>query len=1353
MRLRLLIQRHSLPSVQIVYTTGTGPASRTKSRDSTIADLLHDVNDLVPLESADGEWGLEDYVVEVVPAFDKSAAYECLHFQTCEAVLREDDEVVIRALSSEELRIRRLGGRHQISGDGKHLIDGVAFGKQWLRKARRPGIVIPPRKRRRMLAAQHDDEDDEDEERVRQILAADEGYYPGAMVPAAANDEEENEDDEDDEDYVDNPLQIAVRADFDDADSESAEDPGLSDTDLQDEDLSDEVKLLLKEAAEIQKAASGAVARDLVGNHLKRKREVDDEGEDHESITFEGFSTPVKAAKHVPVNEDEAESESEDDSGTDGDGDSMMREITDHVAEKRAKNIIAEDEDDEDEVDEDVQDMSDSDDSSSSESSAADSATDSMVEELAMQEAKKRALNLIEASDTSSDSSEYAESSSEDKADIDVEEISSSGSDSDSGWDSESDSDDESDSESETSSSSSESESEADSEVDKGKKGLKTPSTANPGTSGLQPPTFSSENTPKPATVPPGSGTGRTHTNNSRARKRRRLNFLKEQGLLPKEADFRALAAYDEAQQNSGTEQAGFAEQEQAAAGGQQPEILSDDQEKVTAVAVNVVTRPESKAEAPGDLTADKEAVAASSAGEPKISQPEIQAETEPAPKRARLDLASSRRMLFSSLGLRTPKTPEAEQALREKLSKSIRPLREPSAASAESALPLPETETVAEFDDSWKDKLVIAAVECEEQGGVLTPPPFPFQQRWTKTSTENVTKSKRRARDQAQYYEDNQAPPQEDQEDAFAPDVSMLASADGQQSKVVDGTNSAEENLEGSDDIPLPTNFDILPDLDQASVVPGVVIAYRELHVDASTNYQPEISSFRVGRVSEMGDDGSVYLTLAKSCLEPSSKMKYDEETGERVYGKFEIPSEDAESEPDDGTREVSFSSMISPKLVQPSSVEVPGSNHSSGLRGGDASDSYPDQQYAAIPETVQQEVVSSKPGDSQIPFVEIATPRRNEISDIIKEAGFNSALDEELLQPDPISSDQHETDGDSPDLQNRSQEEYPHRFRKESPRLNDSQSYNVASSEMEDSAYVQADHASVGSAPEQPSSPFVHTAETVEYPHISQIEINSSGPPLTINSSSHQDAQKNSPTPAVELSFTALDRNDSGDEADHETTELADHAEYEDSNQRRASSEPLGSDVPQSQSQAASFESFEEEAEQHDLDRGDSFLDHGYAGHDSSYHDDDGCSEDDSDDLPSLLDITSGRSHAKGTKLRSSKVPPPPTRRSARTSKKTQSSTPPSSPDPPPSSQPEIKLSQSQYATRLSQVPAGSQVIDLTFSSSPPGDDEDSDIYRKKGSSQANGNKTTTSREAKQENGLGKRRLLTTKKRRSYY
>lgn len=119
MRLNLVIQRHGLPITRILWTTSLPsllggsalessyvPASSSVIASSrapnaayangyTIAQLLEDVNEVVPLETGvdiggdghSGVWGLEDYVVEV-------GGFECLHFMEVEGLLRDGDEVV-----------------------------------------------------------------------------------------------------------------------------------------------------------------------------------------------------------------------------------------------------------------------------------------------------------------------------------------------------------------------------------------------------------------------------------------------------------------------------------------------------------------------------------------------------------------------------------------------------------------------------------------------------------------------------------------------------------------------------------------------------------------------------------------------------------------------------------------------------------------------------------------------------------------------------------------------------------------------------------------------------------------------------------------------------------------------------------------------------------------------------------------------------------------------------------------------------------------------------------------------------------------------------------------------------------
>jgi hypothetical protein len=57
-----------------------------------------------------------------------------------------------------EVRARTLTGRDQISDAGQHLIDGIPFGRPYLRQPNRPAVRIPPRKRRRQDEGEAEDE-------------------------------------------------------------------------------------------------------------------------------------------------------------------------------------------------------------------------------------------------------------------------------------------------------------------------------------------------------------------------------------------------------------------------------------------------------------------------------------------------------------------------------------------------------------------------------------------------------------------------------------------------------------------------------------------------------------------------------------------------------------------------------------------------------------------------------------------------------------------------------------------------------------------------------------------------------------------------------------------------------------------------------------------------------------------------------------------------------------------------------------------------------------------------------------------------------------------------------------------
>ncbi|KAK4104375.1 hypothetical protein N658DRAFT_521049 [Parathielavia hyrcaniae] len=196
MRLRLMVRRHALPEVRVVFAVQL-------DNEPTIASLLEQVNEIVPLESND--WGLEDYAVELRDS--SGHAFDCLHFQQVSSVLNNDEQVYIRPLDTGDRRKRRLSGRDQITTDGRHLIDGVPFGRPRLRSPRdRPPVDIPPLKRRRVT---YDVEEDDREE--PRFLLTEHGEDAGsnrrvrtrATIKDAEGDAFEGDQEDADDDFVD----------------------------------------------------------------------------------------------------------------------------------------------------------------------------------------------------------------------------------------------------------------------------------------------------------------------------------------------------------------------------------------------------------------------------------------------------------------------------------------------------------------------------------------------------------------------------------------------------------------------------------------------------------------------------------------------------------------------------------------------------------------------------------------------------------------------------------------------------------------------------------------------------------------------------------------------------------------------------------------------------------------------------------------------------------------------------------------------------------------------------------------------------------------------------------------------
>lgn len=1370
MRLQLSVRRHTLPVIDILFSTRSlNPDPATSNPGATIAQLLQDIHDVVPLQNDD--WGLEDYAVEV-------NGYECLHFAPYESVLRDNDQVVIRALKTEDLRRRRLGGRHQISSDGKHLIDGVTFGREWLRKSARPVVQIPPRKRRRL---ELEDTEKIERETGSGLLALRNSAIASGMFeedPDAQRDSpidprilalarrmttngtmDESSDEDNDSDFMDDeedralghdfqgnadpdifindraPLQITARQDFvdEDEDSEDSEETSdseeeLSEGDLLDEDaeLSAELEFLREQNDDLsvldqRKQGESTIRKppregnESVRNTRKRKRAGEHEVDSEAETDFNGFSSPLPRT-------------------------SKLKEI-------RA----------------DVDSVSES--GSDARSSCGDQLDSDGKAGVKPQLGPQRTISLASSTD-SDDSSTSSENTSSDESDSDAE------SDADS---------------SDSSSSSSQTSEVASSDVEEAS--LKSTPRKKPKPTNQKPSRMAPEipTVPPRVSVPPGEGSRRTQYDNQRQKKRKRLSLLKAQGLLPANANWSDLVALgDYGNELDKTAVAPMALVDQMFAAKKQ-ELLGQveemspqaSREPSDASAQSARLTPRRSDTPRTDTTTDLPQVASTplhiegptkkSPGSHLAPAPETRSEL---PKqRARLDLESSRNMIFNGLGVRKPKTAAAEKALREKLDRPAKGALPKQLFKSLSPKPELSSKELEQPDVSWRSKLVVSAVECELEGITLKEPPFPFVQGWDEDANRRSATNKKKNRNNRQYYDygDDSAQVWQEKEPAenSIEDISMLED-DSRANEILEQLTtetSVTKDNNVIDDLPRPDNINQLDPLQQQDAVPGTVIAYKELHMSAT--YQPEISEYRVARVEAIQEDGSLELSLSKQDRTPSAPIEYDSESGERIVSKFNNLGEEDEMEEDDGSRTVSFADLIEPKVIdKPTTSEAWSSNRSGPEPELHSAQAHSVKESTILPGSASSyntTAISTRP-DARILTVtetdiEVTTPRRTEISALMKDAGFNSGLDEELLQPvDGVTDDGRQS---SPvvDISTRL---YSNSSRKtsveavddlpvpdtsgfDSPRFNgwSSSIPNEADEEMEENEAESMLRSFQNGAKAPKDDSFGSESPTpkvgIRYPRISQLDLGVSVPEDSALDPEVDDGEEGSEN---ENAFEASELVSDPVAGDPDLIDDESGNGVED-----ARLDSLGSVVP------PSVDGSQEVREAQPERRRSSFL----GGLDGNYSSDD-------DDLPSLEQLTSS------ARLQPSRVSPPVIRSSLRSTRKGKIGVKPREKERAEGAkkaaassvnsddeafEPFVKRSQSQSQVRLSQIPAGSQVVDLTFSSDPasPGN-SDGDyangrwLRSSSGGKENYGSTSDKSMPPVTSEGLGNRRFLKSRK-----
>jgi hypothetical protein len=454
-----------------------------------------------------------------------------------------------------------------------------------------------------------------------------------------------------------------------------------------------------------------------------------------------------------------------------------------------------------------------------------------------------------------------------------------------------------------------------------------------------------------------------------------------------------------------------------------------------------------------------------------QIPRKTVESATDSAPQsRKKLDMGAAGRLVFGALGVRTPKTKADEEKVRNDLMKHVQPTK--SASTAKQIADAVDPESEGDDPNAWKKVINLRAVECCHDGIELSPAPFPFVQRWDPQQQGNHWqpggrggKGKKNQRNQAHFYEHEQHVSKKRkrnrtdsrgdydrysetqpvtnevndyQENEVEFEHGKALGTDGLYSDGVEGEineqlmrdvqeAAATSQSFNDDDLPrLPKDISTLSNLSAEQVNTGMVIAFKQLILSEATNWQPQMSNYLTAVIIKVLEYGAIELTLAKRDRDMPEKH-YDELTGERIYGKFDMP-DDEEEEEDDGFRSLTFTELIEPKIVQDApenlispkasvatSVEVShektnASNDESTTLGHEDS---ADKPKASIEDVRQidgsidkEENPATKdnlPSFQQPAGEELSADDTEEILKIIKEAGFRSNVPSSITRPRP--------------------------------------------------------------------------------------------------------------------------------------------------------------------------------------------------------------------------------------------------------------------------------------------------------------------------------------------------------------
>ncbi|TIA01220.1 hypothetical protein D6C82_03953 [Aureobasidium pullulans] len=496
----------------------------------------------------------------------------------------------------------------------------------------------------------------------------------------------------------------------------------------------------------------------------------------------------------------------------------------------------------------------------------------------------------------------------------------------------------------------------------------------------VQPPSAPKPTTaPPPKQAPPSDGKQRTRARNRRRRDAKKLTWLKSTGKLPESATRQDLKKWREdqvgqdhttdADSDSDDESSSSSESDSSSDSDSDSEPETVQTQKVVPPAVKkpvamiprqLKVKPKGKKpvtedkseefsqkreallaalqsggiDVNHDLSAPSEDTVMANADLNTLYVGDDSPPAQPEPRRARLDIASSNRLLFNSLGVRAPKNDADRQRLQAKLAQ---PTRKPVTKSAPATAASIEQPSSAEEDqdpadiDAWKSKISLSAVECApgSEEYYYSTPPFPFYQRWDPSQRTKKRKRNSQAFDSAKlqrtegdidnsysdYYNDGA------DGDAlnYGDDEDDTAGAAQEANQEAATAQLLAESSDAADLPALPSDLTTLPPLTPETIVPGAIITFARFEVSAATNWAPAMSPVRTASIQHVSDNKTLGLQLAKRDI---PGKQYDSQ-GRRLFDKFEMITGDEEDEEEDvGFLEVELAELIDARLLQAAEV-----------------------------------------------------------------------------------------------------------------------------------------------------------------------------------------------------------------------------------------------------------------------------------------------------------------------------------------------------------------------------------------------------------------------------------------------